>query len=420
MDLALRVGELLLASGQSTESVSEAMRSLTVAYGLPRTEAQVTFTGISLSVQPDDAPPITGERLIRRRYPDYARLFAVHKLVEEAALGLLELDEAARRLSAITRSRPVYPRWLVRASLGSVATSASLLVGGGLLVAVAAFVATILGDMLANRLASRGIAEFYQVALAAAVSAAVASLLLVSGANVATAAMVTGGIMTLLPGRPLVAAIQDGITTDLVSSAARLLEVFFNVAAIVAGIGLSVFVSVRLGVPLDVADLPTIPASLHPVQLLSAAGIAASFAVSLIAPRSVVGMAAVGGVLIWISYVLLTWADVPEIMAAALSAGLIGLLAHGHGRRRMVPALPYIVPAISPLLPGTPLYRGLLEITQGDLDGGVLSLVQAISIALALGAGVNLGGELVRAFSRGGQPGAGPGRRPAARRTRGF
>ncbi|MGH3659643.1 MAG: threonine/serine exporter family protein, partial [Micromonosporaceae bacterium] len=91
MDLALRVGELLLAGGQSTESVSEAMRSLTVAYGLPRTEAQVTFTGISLSVQPEDAPPITGERLIRRRYPDYARLFAVHKLVEEATLGLLEL-----------------------------------------------------------------------------------------------------------------------------------------------------------------------------------------------------------------------------------------------------------------------------------------------------------------------------------------
>jgi hypothetical protein len=50
----------------------------------------------------------------------------------------------------------------------------------------------------------------------------------------------------------------------------------------------------------------------------------------------------------------------------------------------------------------------------------VLSLIGALSVALALGAGVNLGGELVRAFQRVGLTAGGRWARPAARRTRGF
>lgn len=38
LDLVLRAGELLLASGEATERVNEAMLSLAVAYELPRCE----------------------------------------------------------------------------------------------------------------------------------------------------------------------------------------------------------------------------------------------------------------------------------------------------------------------------------------------------------------------------------------------
>src|SRR5699024_9476119 len=77
------------------------------------------------------------------------------------------------------------------------------------------------------------------------------------------------------------------------------------------------------------------------------------------------------------------------------------------------------IPSIAPLLPGSILYRGPIEITQGTAVSGLLSLVEAVTVGLALGAGVNLGGELMRAFQRGGLAGAGMRSRPAARRTRG-
>ncbi|MBT2211030.1 MULTISPECIES: threonine/serine exporter ThrE family protein [Actinomadura] len=421
IDLVLRVGELLLASGETTERVNEAMLGLAVAYELPRCEVQVTLTSLLVSAHPGKgAAPVTGSRAIRRRTPAYWRLTALHNLVQEASIGMVELDEAHRRLAEMKRGRPPYPAWLIVVSLGLIAASASVLSGGGPLVAVTAFVATLLGDRAAAALARRGVAEFFQLTVAAGIGATGAALVVAMGNPAQAATIVTGAILALLPGRPLVASIQDGITGDLVSAGARMLEVFFMIAAIVAGLGAIVYIAVKLTVPIDVGHLPSAPVTLKPVQLLAAAAVSVTFAVSLAAPRDVLTASALGGGLIWILYVLLQGWNFPPVLASAVAATVVGVLSNWLARRHQAPVMPYVVPAIGPLLPGTMLYRGMVELNTGDPQGGVLSLIGALSVALALGAGVNLGGELVRAFQRVGLSASGRWARPAARRTRGF
>jgi uncharacterized membrane protein YjjP (DUF1212 family) len=425
LDLVLRVGELLLASGEATERVNESMLSLAVAYELPRCEVSVTFTVISVSVHPGHgALPVTGARAIRRRYPAYWRLVALHALIQEASVGLLDLDDAHDRLQKIKRSRPPYgspyPPWLGVVALGLIAASSAVMMGGGALVAGTAFVATVLADRAAALLGRRGVAEFFQLTVAAAIGATGAALVIAAGAPANAALIVTGAIVALLPGRPLVASIQDGITGDLVSASARLLEVFVIVSAIVSGLGVTVYAAVHLGVPIDVKDLPAAPVSLRPVAVLAAAAVSVTFAVSLAVPRRVLPSAALGGALIWMVYVLIRGLGAAPLLSAAVGAILVGLLGHVLARRRHLPALPYIVPAIAPLLPGTALYRGMIQLNAGAPSEGVLTLIGGVSVALALGAGVNLGGEFVRAFQRVGVGGSGRGARPAARRTRGY
>ena len=425
LDLVLRVGELLLASGEVTERVNESMLSLAVAYELPRCEVSVTFTVISVSVHPGGgALPVTGARAIRRRNPAYWRLVELHALIQEATIGLLDLEEAHARLRSIKRSRPPYgspyPAWLAVVALGLIAASSSVMMGGGPLVAVTAFVATVLADRAAALLGRRGIAEFFQLTVAAAIGATSAVAVIAAGAPANASTIVTGAIVALLPGRPLVASIQDGITGDLVSAGARLLEVFFIVAAIVSGLGVTVYAAVRLGVPIDVRDLPAAAETLRPVAVLGAAGVSAAFAVSLAVPWRVLPAAAISGALIWTVYVLGRGLGAAPLPSAAVGAVIAGLLGHILARRRHLPALPYIVPAVAPLLPGTALYRGMIELNGGEPSQGVLTLVGGVSVALALGAGVNLGGEFVRAFQRVGVGGSGRGARPAARRTRGY
>ncbi|QRN81911.1 MAG: threonine/serine exporter family protein, partial [Nocardiopsis sp. BM-2018] len=229
INLVLRVGELMLASGEGTEAVSEAMLSLSVAFDLPRSEVSVTFTTISLSTHPGgDSPPVTGERVVRRRTLDYFRVNELHTLVQQAALGLLELEDANARLEQIRRARMPYPNWMIAVGFGLIASSASLMVGGGPIVATVAFLATVLGDRTSVFLANRGVAEFYQMAAAAVVAASIGvGLLWVStemDLGLQAGAIITGNIMALLPGRPLVSSIQDGISGSYVSAAARLLE----------------------------------------------------------------------------------------------------------------------------------------------------------------------------------------------------
>src|SRR5687767_15147556 len=132
IDLVLRVGELLLASGESTERVNEAMLSLAVAYELPRVEVQVSFTSLLVSAHPGgSAPPVTSSRAIRRRTPAFWRLTELHSLVQEASIGMLEVEEAHRRLAEIKHGRAPYPPWLMVVCLGLIAASAGVLVGGG-------------------------------------------------------------------------------------------------------------------------------------------------------------------------------------------------------------------------------------------------------------------------------------------------
>ncbi|MCP2335686.1 threonine/serine ThrE exporter family protein [Actinomadura rupiterrae] len=421
IELTLRVGELLLASGEGTERVNEAMLSLAVAYEVPRAEVQVTFTSLLVSAHPAGGqPPVTGARSIRRRTPAYWRLTALHQLVQEASIGMLGLGEALAQLHEIKRGRAPYPPWLMVFCLGAIAASASILVGGGPLVAATAFVATVFGDRTAAALARRGIAEFFQLTVAAAIAATAAALVVAAGHQGHASTIVTGSILALLPGRPLVASIQDGITGDLVSAGARLLEVFFIIAAIVAGLGVAVYLAVRLNVDINVGHLPVTPALLQPVPVLAAAAVALTFAVCLAGPRNVLIPAGIGGGLIWVMYVVLLNWKVTPVLASAVSAIIVGMLGSMLARWRNAPSLPYVVPAISPLLPGTLLYRGMVELNTGAAQQGALSLVAALSVALALGAGVNLGSELVRAFQSVGLSASGRWARPAARRTRGL
>ena len=425
INLVLRVGELMLASGESTEAVSEAMLSLSVAFDLPRSEVSVTFTTISLSTHPGgDSPPITGERVVRRRTLDYFRVNELHTLVQQAALGLLELEDAKARLEQIRRARMPYPNWMIAVGFGLIASSASLMVGGGPIVAAVAFLATVLGDRTSVFLANRGVAEFYQMAAAAVVASSIGvGLLWVSttmGLGLQAGAIITGNIMALLPGRPLVSSLQDGISGSYVSAAARLLETFFILGAIVTGVVTVAYTATRLGIDLDLENLPSAGTAMDPTVLVGAAGIAMAFAISLAVPPRMLPTIGVMGVMIWLIYAgMRSVLEVPPVVGTVVGAVAVGVVGHWLARRTRRPVLPYLIPSIAPLLPGSILYRGLIEITQGTAVSGLLSIAEAVMVALALGAGVNLGGELVRAFQRGGLAGAGMRSRPAARRTRG-
>ncbi|KUO17310.1 threonine/serine exporter family protein [Streptomyces dysideae] len=421
LDLTLRIGELLLAGGEGAEDVEAAMFAVCRSYGLDRCEPNVTFTLLSISYQPslvDD--PVTASRTVRRRGTDYTRLAAVFRLVDDLSdpESQISLEEAYRRLAEIRRNRHPYSGWVLTSASGLLAGAASVLVGGGVLVFFAAALGAMLGDRLAWLCAGRGLPEFYQFTAAAMPPAAIGVALTVAHVDVKASAVITGGLFALLPGRALVAGVQDGLTGFYITASARLLEVMYFFVGIVVGVLLVLYFGVKLGAELN----PDAALSIEPRPLLQIGAsmlLSLTFAVLLQQERSTVLWVTLNGGVAWSVYGAMHYVgEISPVASTAVAAGLVGLFGQLLSRYRFASALPYTTAAIGPLLPGSATYFGLLNIAQNEVDNGLVSLATAASLAMAIAIGVNLGSEISRLFLR--IPvGAGGGRK-AAKRTRGF
>ncbi|MET9830161.1 threonine/serine exporter family protein [Streptomyces sp. NPDC006385] len=419
LDLTLRIGELLLAGGEGAEDVEAAMFAVCRSYGLDRCEPNVTFTLLSITYQPslvDD--PVSAARTVRRRGTDYTRLAAVYQLVDDLSdpESTISLEEAYGRLAEIRRNRHPYPTWVLTSASGLLAGAASVLVGGDLIVFIAAMLGAMLGDRLAWLCAGRGLPEFYQFTVAAMPPAAIGIALTLAHVDVKASAVITGGLFALLPGRALVAGVQDGLTGFYITASARLLEVMYFFVGIVVGVLVILYFGVNLGAKLNP------DAALHiserPYwQIAASMLLSLTFAVLLQQERSTVLAVTLNGGVAWVVYGAMHYAgELSPVASTAAAAGLVGLFGQLMARYRFASALPYTTAAIGPLLPGSATYFGLLAIAQNDVDEGLVSLATAASLAMAIAIGVNLGAEISRMFLRIGSPE----KRRAAKRTRGF
>jgi uncharacterized membrane protein YjjP (DUF1212 family) len=419
LDLSLRIGELLLSGGEGAEDVEAAMFAVCRSYGLDRCEPNVTFTLLSVSYQPslvDD--PVTASRTVRRRGTDYTRLAAVFRLVDDLSdpQTAFSLEEAYRRLAEIRRNRHPYPGWVLTGASGLLAGAASVLVGGDMVVFVAAALGAMLGDRLAWLCAGRGLPEFYQFTVAAMPPAAVGIALTLADVDVKAAAVVTGGLFALLPGRALVAGVQDGLTGFYITASARLLEVTYLCVGIVVGVLVVLYFGVQLGA--ELSPDAALGGTRRPVwQTLAAMLLALTFAVLLQQERSTVLLVTLNGGVAWVVYGAMHYAGgISPVASTAVAAGLVGLFGQLLSRYRFASALPYTTAAIGPLLPGSATYFGLLALAQNHVDEGLVNITKAAALAMAVAIGVNLGSEISRLFLR---IGSAEGRR-AAKRTRGF
>ncbi|MCX4764012.1 threonine/serine exporter family protein [Streptomyces sp. NBC_01275] len=421
LDLTLRIGELLLAGGEGAEDVEAAMFAVCRSYGLDRCEPTVTFTLLSISYQPSLVEdPVTASRTVRRRGTDYTRLAAVFRLVDDLSDPDPEthvtLEEAYRRLAAMRRNRHPYPTWVLTSASGLLAGAASVLVGGDVVVFVAAALGAMLGDRLAWLCAGRGLPEFYQFLVAAMPPAALGIALTLADVDVKASAVITGGLFALLPGRALVAGVQDGLTGFYITAAARLLEVMYFFVGIVIGVLVMLYVGVQLGAHLN--PDAALGVTERPLWQLGASMLVSlTFAALLQQERSTVLAVTLNGGVAWSVYGAMRYAgDLSPVASTAVAAGVVGLFGQLLSRYRFASALPYTTAAIGPLLPGSATYFGLLSIAQNEVDAGLVSLTKAAALAMAIAIGVNLGSEVSRLFLRVGSAE----KRRAAKRTRGF
>ena len=421
LDLAVRVGELMLRCGAGAPQVQGSVAAVAAAAGVDLVEVDITLQSLIVQATSATGRPHTLLRVVRTTRHDYARLVAVHHLVEALTEGSLGVEAAASRLREIKRHPRSFPAWAVSLASAFLASAVAVMIGASALAATAT-VLVVLAVTGVNRLHGRiALPEFY----ANAVNAFVATLL--AGAFYAASAasglglreqdfafIVAGGIVAMLPGRTMASAIEDVLFGFPLTGAGRLLSVFLALLGLVIGIGLGLSAMISLTTMLGSDFVSPAVLDLRPDQapVLAALGgalvVGLSGAVTvqdpwrLILPSGLlsVGAATVAGLLDRVVVI----GTITATGVAAVALGLVGRFVAG---RLDVPSMVVVVPASFALLPGLTIFRGLYElVAQGSQAGtlsvqaGLTTLLGAGAVLLAIATGTVLGEILASPWDR--------------------
>jgi uncharacterized membrane protein YjjP (DUF1212 family) len=401
LDLALRVGEVLMASGAGASDVTATVIAVTSACGLPHCEVDVIFTSISICCQRgSDLTPVTTHRVVRSRALDYTRLSDVEHLVRQVTSGRIQAHDASTKLRDITDAPHPYPRWLATVAWALMAASIAVLIGGDLRVALFAGITTAVIDRVGRLLNRRGLPFFFQQlvggALATAATVGIRRFGLLPP-GIAPSLVVAAAITVLLSGLSVVGAVQDAISGFNVTAAGRTIETTMMSAGLVAGVVVALDVAVRLGLPsTPVADTLPQTALRLPVQVLAGAAAAACFALASYATPRALPIAAGAGALGAGVHGALDLIGFNQIGASAVAAVLIGFCGGTMSRHFRLSPLVIAVSGLTPLLPGLTTYRAMFELAVQRTTNGLPTAMVAVATALALAAGVVLGEYLAQ------------------------
>lgn len=400
-DLALRVGEVVLASGAGAADVNATVLAVTRACGLRQVHVDITFNTLTVSYQPGlDDPPQTYIRTVNYRGLDYGSLTAVDDLVDHLVHHTIDRRSARQRIAEIRSAAKPYPRWLVSVASGLVAVGMAILLRGNLLETAVAFVTTVLLDQALRQLARRRIPGFYQQIAGALLATSVALILQSLDVPVRPSIIIAASIVVLLAGVTIVGAVQDALTGYYVTASARTFEAALLTGGVIAGVSLGLTVGLRFGVELGVTTRTVFAVDDLLVSLAGGTLVSVAFALNCYAPLRALLPAGLVGLTAHAVYEPIVAADLGSALGAAVAAIAAGILSFSLAGRFQVPPLVLVVSGIVGLLPGLTIYRGLFQLlTIRDAEGFFLMLTAA-SIAVGLAAGVLLGEYIAQPLKR--------------------
>ncbi len=400
LDLALRIGEILLSSGAGAADVTATMLGITQHYGLRNADVDVTFTLLRMSYQYDpDEMPVLLTRNISQRDIDYDDLTRTHELVIEVLSDRVTVAEARARVARVNSTGHWLPRWAVVLGSGVLGGGVALILGGGVVVTAVATLAGVAITILTRIMNRQRWPMFYQQIAGGMLATLLALATAALDLDVDTSLVITASIVLLLSGIGFMGAIQDALSGFYITAGARILEAMLATSGLIAGVSAGLALAPAFGVTLafvrpgrsELADVPLV--------LVGAIIAASAFAFTCYAPLRAIPAVAMTTLLGHLA--LLAVLDPGESMpwAAACAAVVIGVVSYTIAGGVGVPPLVVVVPALVPLLPGLLIYRGLSSMSEGDTIG-ILQLSAAAATTIALAAGVILGEYVAQPLKR--------------------
>lgn len=402
IDFALRLAETMFRYGAGALEVETSIIAVTAALGLRNIEVDITNQSVIINYAPRDVVPITLLRVVRSWTNNYSGLVEVHELVSDIASGGVTREEAYRRLDVIIKKPKPFPRWMVSLAEAVFAAAVVGVIGGSFFGMLVALLTILLAGQVARVLRKWRVPDFFVTAISSFIVTGVALLCFMAEVPLSPSVVVAGGILLMLPSGRLVSAMQDAINGFPVTAAGRFLSAFLTFGAIVAGIAVAIVSSAVFGADrLNVAENLKASLPLYWLVVLVAVAtiaicIAEQTSIKLLLPTT--GVALAGYLVFYFGMEF----GLGGRFAPAVAAVVIGMLARFVALRLGAPQLVVAVPSIIFLLVGLSIFRAMfvMTLTPDDSVTGAVGIFNALVVILAVAAGVVLGDNAARPFTR--------------------
>ncbi len=406
LDLAAKIGAVLLDSGTGAIDTRRQIEFVAGIYGLEDVDVDVTFNTIIVCARRGySLPPVVAMRTVHYRSIDFTRLAHVDRLVRRIRQLAITPATAHNIVDEITKAPHPYPYWVATVGWGVMASGISILLGGTFIVGFTAFITTMVIVSLNRRLARVGTPMFFQQFAGGFIAVLPAATLFhwreQLGIDFMPSQIIAAGIVVLLSGLSLVGSVQDAMTGAPITGTARFSEVLLQTGGILAGVALALRTTEWFGVTLPGLGTQMPFGTADTVARITGAALAAgAFAIGSYAERRAIPVAFGAGIVAAGVSLGLSLTVAGTIVASAAAAIVVGLVGGLAARRALTPPLVIAVAGITPLLPGLSIYRGLYGIMSGQSVEGFGQVAAALTTGCALAAGVTLGEFLARSLRR--------------------
>lgn len=395
LDLATELGYELAMSGAETFRIEESITRVLNAYDIDA-EVFAIPNCMHISIEPVIGRPLTRMRRIGshgndldavERFSGLSRRICTQKPAPEIAAQWLEETKRQRRFYKL-------PMYLLGNFLG--AFGFSLLFGGSLPDALCSGVCGLAVGIIGRWMDRLGANQFFRTIAAAFPMALLAYAAVVLGLAQNADSVIIGALMLLVPGLLFTNAMRDIIYGDTNSGINRIVQVFLIAMAIALGTAAAWNASAMLwGAPPEIASL----AYSLPLQCVVCAVACYGFAVlfNIHGPGAL--LCVFGGVLTWVTYILVLRYTGSDLTAYFWGALLAAVYAEAMARIRKYPAISYLVVSIFPLIPGAGVYFTMNHALQGRMVQFASQGMHTAAIAGIMAVGILLVSTSVRLVS---------------------
>lgn len=250
LSLSMSAGKIMLKNGAETYRVEDTIVKICESRSLNNVQVFAIPTGIFISVEYGGELHTLLQRTSIKRI-DLERIVLVNDFCREFEESSISVEEGLKSLDIINKGKSFSP-WFRYFSSGMAGGFFALLYGGTLYEFLLAFCASSgviwFSDFLTNRKVPFFIRNIFSGMLSATLALSFTWMIGFAGIITAFGKVITGPLMTLVPGVTATNAVRDAISGDFVAGVSKLLEAILIAVALALGVWLILELKLILGV----------------------------------------------------------------------------------------------------------------------------------------------------------------------------